>query len=63
LGFAVVELKWSVDQFWSTTLQEWLLILEYVNGRDKNNQPMTKDRLAELEAQYPDVPRKAKANG
>ncbi len=40
-----------------------MLILEYVQQRNAGNSPMTKDRLAELEALYPDTPRKAKADG
>lgn len=40
------------EQFWSLTPGELLVML----GAERRPEPMTRDRLAELAAQYPDQP-------
>lgn len=39
------------------------MILEFIQERNREDKPMTRDRIAELEAQYPDTPRRPKVNG
>ena len=60
-GIAIVEFRWKPKRFWQTPVDEWIMLIDYLNAKHEaqsGGPPMTRDRIDELASQYPDTPNK-----